>query len=408
MNIRSITLLDEPDIDIELASRFFSESRHAFHLPVQTLRIALTPFPNWSDEIGFIDSNRKDIKGVNLVRSFFESGADYISLGPVLLEHDSDWLKMAPELLSIDERISTSAEIADTNGLIDVGRCHLIARTIIDISKIRPGGFGNFSFAATANCPPGTPFFPVSYHGGGYRQFSIATESADLALTVIEASTNLENARETLIKAIEDEAAAISETALELEAAFGIKFSGIDFSLAPFPEDSRSLGAALEAIGLPALGHPGSLFSAAFLADTLSRARYRRCGFNGLLLPVLEDSVIAERVASGHLSIDQLLAYSAVCGIGLDIIPLPGNVKQEFLAGILLDIAALSQRLDKPLTARILPIPGLEEGEMTDFNFPYFTDSRVFPVAGSGVGNLLSFENSLRIKMNRLNSSSED
>jgi hypothetical protein len=406
MNIRSITLLEEPDIDIELVSRFFSEAKDAFHLPVQTVRIALTPFPNWIKEIGFIESSRNDIEAANLVRSFFESGADYISLGPVLLEHDSAWLKMAPELLAIDERISTSAEIADTNGSIDVGRCHLVAQTIIDISKIRPGGFGNFGFAATANCPPGTPFFPVSYHGGGHRQFSIATESADLALSVIEASTNLENARENLIQAIEAEADAISKTALELEAAFGIQFAGIDFSLAPFPEHSRSLGAALEAVGLPALGQPGSLFSAAFLADTLNRARFKRCGFNGLLLPVLEDSVIAQRVAGGHLSIDQLLTFSAVCGIGLDIIPLPGNVKLEVLAGILLDIAALSQRLDKPLTARLLPIPGLKEGEMTDFDFPYFTDSRVFPVAGSGVGNLLSFENSLRIEMNRLNRSS--
>ena len=52
-------------------------------------------------------------------------------------------------------------------------------------------------------------------------------------------------------------------------------------------------------------------------------------------------------------------------------------------------------------------IPGLKEGEMTDIDFPYFTDSRVFPVADSGVGNLLSLENGLRIEMNRLNRSSE-
>lgn len=287
MNIRSITLLEEPDIDIELASRFFSEAREAFHLPVQTVRIALTPFPDWSNEIGLVDSNLYEIKAANLVSTFFDSGADYINLGPVLLEHDPGWLKMVPELLAIDERISTSAEIADTNGSIDIGRCHLVAQTIIDISKIRPGGFGNFSFAATANCPARTPFFPVSYHGGGPRQFSIGTESADLVLSVIEASTNLENARENLIQAIEEEAAAISETALELEAAFTIQFAGVDFSLAPFPEYRKSLGAALEAVGLPALGHPGSLFSAAFLADTLSRARFKRCGFNGLLLPFL-------------------------------------------------------------------------------------------------------------------------
>ncbi len=235
MNIGSITLLEEPDINIELASRFFSEARDAFHLPVQTVRIALTTFPNWSKEIGLVESNRNKIKAANMVRNFFDSGADYISLGPVLLEHDSSWLKMASELLAIDKSISTSAEIADINGSIDVGRCHLVAQTIIDISKIRPGGFGNFSFAATANCPPGTTFFPVSYHGGGLRKFSIRIESADLALTLIEASTNLENARENLIQAIEEEAADISETALELEAVFTIQFAVINFSWRPSP-----------------------------------------------------------------------------------------------------------------------------------------------------------------------------
>ncbi len=273
-----------------------------------------------------VESNRNKIKAANMVRIFFDSGADYISLGPVLLEHDSGWLKMATELLAIDERISTSEEIADINGSKDVARCHLVAQTIIDISKIRPGGFGNFSFAATANCPARTPFFPVSYHGGGLRKFSIGIESADLSLAVIEASTNLENARENLIQAIEEETAAISETALELEAVFTIQFAGIDFSLAPFPEHSRSLGAALEAVGLPVLGHPGSLFSAAFLADTLNRARFIRCGFNGLLLPVLEESVIVKRVAGGLLSINQLFIFSAVCGTELDIIPLSGDV----------------------------------------------------------------------------------
>ena len=43
-------------------------------------------------------------------------------------------------------------------------------------------------------------------------------------------------------------------------------------------------------------------------------------------MPVLEDTRLAQLWAEGALSMDQLLAYSAVCGTGLDTIPLPGDI----------------------------------------------------------------------------------
>jgi uncharacterized protein (UPF0210 family) len=129
-------------------------------------------------------------------------------------------------------------------------------------------------------------------------------------------------------------------------------FAGIDFTLAPFPEISRSTGAALEGLGVPAMGLPGSLAAAAFLAETIDRAAYPRTGFNGLMLPVLEDAVLGVRAAQGLLSINDLLLYSTVCGTGLDCIPLPGDASVEQLTAVLLDVAALSLRLNKPLTAR--------------------------------------------------------
>ena len=95
------------------------------------------------------------------------------------------------------------------------------------------------------------------------------------------------------------------------------------------------------------------------------------------MLPVLEDFTLARRAAEGTLSIKDLLLYSAVCGTGLDTIPLPGDTSSEALAAILLDLAALAQRLDKPLTARLMPIPGKQAGDATDFDFAYFANSRV-------------------------------
>ena len=121
----------------------------------------------------------------------------------------------------------------------------------------------------------------------------------------------------------------------------------------------------------------GSLAAAAILTEIIGRARFPRTGFSGLMLPVLEDAVLARRAAEGRLTVKDLLLYSAVCGTGLDTIPLPGDTSAGQIAALLLDLCAMALRLDKPLTARLMPIPGKKAGDPTNFNFDYFANSRV-------------------------------
>ncbi len=147
------------------------------------------------------------------------------------------------------------------------------------------------------------------------------------------------------------------------------------------------------------VGGQGSLFSAALLADALDHARFPRCGFSGLMLPVLEDSVLAARAAEGSLTITDLLLYSAVCGAGLDTIPLPGDTQEDELAAILLDVAALSTRLGKPLTARLMPIPGMQAGDPVDFpHFAYFAPGRVMAPKGTRGRRLRLGDETLRLR----------
>jgi uncharacterized protein (UPF0210 family) len=115
------------------------------------------------------------------------------------------------------------------------------------------------------------------------------------------------------------------------------------------------------------------------------------------MLPVLEDGVLAQRAAEGVLTITDLLLYSAVCGVGLDTIPLAGDLSMDEISGILLDVGALAVRLDKPLTARLMPLPGLAAGDPVTFDFPYFADSRVMATKGSGLDGLLTRSESLSL-----------
>jgi hypothetical protein len=108
------------------------------------------------------------------------------------------------------------------------------------------------------------------------------------------------------------------------------------------------------------------------------------------MLTVLEDVVLSLRAGDGRITIGELLSYSAVCGIGLDTVPLPGDIRQDTLAGILMDVAALAVRLNKPLTARLMPLPGLAAGDPVHFEFDYFADSKVMSVVDEGVGRMMT------------------
>ncbi len=158
------------------------------------------------------------------------------------------------------------------------------------------------------------------------------------------------------------------------------------------------MGAALEALGLPALGMSGSLAAAAFLADTLDRGAWMRTGFNGMMMPVLEDSHLATRAAQGTFGVHDLLMYSAVCGTGLDTVPLPGDSSPAQIEALLLDIAALALRLNKPLTARLMPIPGKAAGDPTSFEFSYFAPSKVMALPAAPLSGLLAGDEFISIK----------
>jgi uncharacterized protein (UPF0210 family) len=95
------------------------------------------------------------------------------------------------------------------------------------------------------------------------------------------------------------------------------------------------------------------------------------------MLPVLEDAVLGRRWEEGLVNAHQLLLYSAICGTGLDTVPLAGDVAAESIAHLLSDVATLALRLNKPLSARLFPVPGKNAGDRTEFTSPYLTNTVV-------------------------------
>jgi uncharacterized protein (UPF0210 family) len=224
---------------------------------------------------------------------------------------------------------------------------------VIHSAPIEPDGFANLRFAALATCRlnaafPAAPPGDQTTNRAISAPLPLATEAADLAVHAFPGAACA--GAQSLVSAIEQHAARLEQVAADRAAHLGLGFNGIDFSLAPFPRREASLGEALQRLGAPARGGHGSLAAAALVAEAVDRARFARVGFSGLMLPVLEDAVLAQQAEAGSLSVKDLLLYSAVCGTGLDTVPLPGDVSVEALAALLLDVGVLSCRLNKPLT----------------------------------------------------------
>jgi uncharacterized protein (UPF0210 family) len=353
---------------------------------VQTLRLATPPPTEMDNPVPLAE--RPDLAR-QLEAECFVNGIDYAAIGPALPE-ELEAFDVVPRILAATENVFTSGLYADQASGLSLQAARSCAAAIRDISGITPDGFANLRFAALVNVPAGVPFFPAAYHRGGPPAMAIATEAADLPVSIVQDATNLRGARRSLVSAIETQATTIAHNAERAAREYNLRFLGVDFSFAPYPEKARSLGTALEALGVPYVGAGGSSAAAAFLADCLDRADFPRVGFCGLFLPVFEDHILAKRAAEGNLNLNDLLLYSTLCGTGLDTIPLPGDASVDALTGILLDLGAVGLRHAKPLTARLMPIPGGAAGDEIRFDFPYFAPTKILPLPDPGPSGLLA------------------
>ena len=360
----------------------------------QTLRLA-TPPPSQIDKP--VPPSERPELARQLAVECSSHGIEYTNIGPAF-PRELEGFRVVPQVLAAAESVFCSGLYAGLPFGLSLPAARACAEAIRTASTVSPDGFANLRFAGLANVGPGSPFFPAAYHDGGPPAVALATESADLAVESFRGATSLAAARGKLVGSIEAHASALTRTVEPIARERQVRFLGIDFSPAPFPEPDRSIGTALELLGAPALGLSGSAAAAAFLTDCLDEAKFARTGFCGLMLPVLEDSILARRAAEGSLGLTELLLMSTLCGCGLDTIALSGETSTESLSALLIDLGALALRHDKPLTARLMPIPGKSAGDPIHFDFPYFADSRVMELLALPLTNLLASSDLLELR----------
>jgi uncharacterized protein len=355
----------------------------------QSYRLASNPFTHYLP----LPDVEAALDRVSMIeKNMIEAGYDYLSIGPASAE-EPEAISFIGEAIAATDHVFASAhlDLRDQSG-VSLKAVRKAAQLIKQLSLVESNGFGNLYFAALANVPGNIPFFPAGYADlqDSPGAFALAMESADLAVGAFSEARDIHEAFSFYQRAIEKAAHRLEQVAMELSDATGMYFLGFDFTPAPFVEIERSIGTAIERLSHVPVGDIGSLAAIGMLLSALDQAKFKRSGFNGLMLPVLEDAVLARRSSEYTLTIKDLFLFSTVCGTGLDTVPLPGDISEDQLFAILLDLAVLSKRLGKPLTARLMPIPGKAAGEVTDFDFPFFTNARIMPVPGTGIHGMLA------------------
>lgn len=264
----------------------------------------------------------------------------------------------------------------DENGFLDNDLIWKSVAVVQEIARITPHGEGNFNFTVNFNCASYIPYFPAGYHCGERGNAVVfGLETPDLLAAALRglkkqpaphaaqmqaAFTAMKNALQYHIDRVQG---IIAATPL----AKGWTYIGMDTSAAP-SKNCTSMAELYRLLGVPYFGASGTVEASALLTRVFkAQENVQLQGFSGLMLAVTEDEGLAAATRAAQFDIRALLTYSSVCGIGLDTVPIPGDTDAEKIAAIMRDTGTMAFRLNKPLTVRLFPVPGLGAGDITPF-----------------------------------------
>jgi uncharacterized protein (UPF0210 family) len=340
---------------------------------VETLRIVTQP-------LGELVNGLSDTDALAFLQRLdaLATKEDFLpNVGPGMLRDSDDprTMRLLARALSTLPHIEGNALLAGDDGIHwkVIRESAALLRYITDHS---PGSVASFNFTGTAMLQAYAPFYPGAYHTGAGQRFSIGFEGASVVQDVFSTKRgDFDGALAELTRQLTVHAKVAESIGQRVAASTGWTFMGVDPT--PAPLGDVSIAAAIESYTGARFGSSGTMTAALIITSAVKAVPVKQIGYSGLMVPVMEDKLLARRWGEGAINIDSLLAYSAVCGTGLDTIPLPGDVSEEQLTRIFGDMASLAWKWRKPLSARLQPVKGKKAGDQTEFNDPYLFNTAV-------------------------------
>lgn len=349
-----------------------------YGIPIVNKRVAITPVSLLLSSLKLEDYI---YFAKELDRLALDIDLDFIGGYTVFLEYevsntDRLFLKSIPTVLNETERLCASIVTATTRAGINLDAIKETAYIILETAKLKNSPIVCAKLIVLSNPPTDNPFMAGAFHGikRGERVINVGISGPGAVRSAIERLPKNADIISVVeeIKRISFKITRAGEfIGKEIARRLGIDSVSVDISLAPTPQEGDSVARIIERIGVESFGAPGTTGLLFLLNDALKKGGLMASSFvgglSGTFIPVSEDKGIAEAVSKGTLTLEKLEALTNVCSVGLDMIPIPGDISPYTLMGIILDEMAIGVMHNKTTAVRILPVPGGKVGDWVEF-----------------------------------------
>ena len=254
-------------------------------------------------------------------------------------------------------------------GKMDFNAIDQYIETAKKVSLLSNNGKDNFRFGLSINVENNFPFFPFAKSSNDLS-FSIGLELTEEISNIIDSNPGLDLnlLRTKIIETLDKDISIIEDYAIDIENKYNIRFDGFDYSLAPTLNEDGSVFGILEKLGVKELNGSGTFFATAYLTNILKSFgnTHRRIGLSGLMYSLLEDAELSRINNESEVRLEDLMKLSTMCGCGIDMVPINYGTSNDVIKNYILDICAISCRLNKPLGVRFIILP--DSMKKTEFN----------------------------------------
>lgn len=390
LDIRTITmgisLLDCIDSDSDLACQKIYDKITAkaenlvkvgkqieaeYGIPIANKRVTVTP-------IALIAAASHDDSYVKYAKTLDKAakalGIDFIGGFSALVDKgyqsgDEVLINSLPEALSSTKYVCASVNVGSTKSGINMDAVKQMGEIIVAASK--KNYLANAKLVVFCNAVQDNPFMAGGFHG--INEPDVVINAGVSGPGVVKAA--LEKVRGQSMDVV---AETIKQTAYKVKLVgsaaakrLGVPFGIVDLSLAPTSAPGDSVAEVLEEIGVSQVGAHGTTACLAMLNDAVKKGGIMACshvgGLSGAFIPVSEDIGMIKAAKNGTINIAKLEAMTAVCSVGLDMIPIAGDTPKETISAMIADEAAIGMINNKTTAARLIPVPGKKVGDEVNF-----------------------------------------
>lgn len=353
-----------------------------FGIPIINKRISVTPVATLVDALENPDTEKCIRIAKTLDRAAKAVGVNFIG-GYSALVHkgftngEKILIESIPEALASTDIVCSSVNIGSTRAGINMDAVKRMGEIVKEAAELTKDshGFACAKLVVFCNAVEDNPFMAGAFLGEGEGEcvINVGVSGPGVVKCALEKVKGkdfgivAETVKKTAFKITRMGQLVAQEASKRLGVPFGI----VDLSLAPTPAVGDSVAYILEEMGLEKCGTHGTTAALALLNDAVKKGGVMASGYvgglSGAFIPVSEDAGMIAAAECGALSLEKLEAMTCVCSVGLDMIAVPGDTTASTISAIIADEAAIGMINQKTTAVRIIPAPGLKEGDSVEF-----------------------------------------